>query len=72
MAFKEELQALINRHSLENFSDTPDFVLAEYINDCVAAFDRAVTLREKFYGRNCGSIKAPPPSPPTEQEAAHE
>lgn len=43
--FREELQRLLNRHSMENGSDTPDFVLADYLTDCLEAFDRAVRRR---------------------------
>ncbi len=50
-AFRLELQRLINRHSRENGSNTPDFILAEYMAKCLAAFDAAVTAREEWYGR---------------------
>lgn len=50
-AFRRELQSLINRHSKENGCDTPDFILAEYLNDCLVTFDAAVRAREKWYGR---------------------
>ncbi len=48
--FRKELQALINRHSLENQSNTPDFILAEYPDNCLGAFDQAVQQREQWYG----------------------
>jgi hypothetical protein len=47
--FRKELEQLINRHSLENGSDTPDFMLAGYLVDCLAAFDKAVTQRTRWY-----------------------
>lgn len=43
--FRKELETLINRHSLENGSDTPDFILAQYLTDCLEAFDRASRAR---------------------------
>ena len=46
--FNNELRELINRHSKENGSDTPDFVLAEYMEDCLNAFDKAVTRRTEL------------------------
>ena len=49
--FENELRTLINKYSLENGSDTPDFILAEYMMYCLDAFDRAVTRREEWYGR---------------------
>ena len=47
--FKKELEHLINRHSLENASDTPDFILANYIQDCLYAFETATLARDKWY-----------------------
>ncbi|MCK5611411.1 hypothetical protein KAR91_56595 [Candidatus Pacearchaeota archaeon] len=46
--FRTDLQHLINRHSLEQASDTPDFVLAEYLENCLEAFDRAVNRRDSL------------------------
>lgn len=48
---KGELEALLNRHSRENGSNTPDFVLAEFMLTCLAAFDHASRTREEWYGR---------------------
>lgn len=50
-AFRAELEKLINRESMENGSDTPDFILAEYLSDMLEIFDRTVRAREKWYGR---------------------
>lgn len=43
---RSELAKFLNRMSLENGSDTPDFILAEYMLDCLNAFDRAVVARD--------------------------
>ena len=50
--FRRELQELINRHSRENASNTPDFILAQYLDGCLANFDTAVQQRETWYGRD--------------------
>jgi hypothetical protein len=50
--FRNALAALINRNSMENGSDTPDFILARYLVDCLEVFDRAVIAREKWYDRD--------------------
>lgn len=50
-SFENELKILINCHSMENGSDTPDFILAQYILGCLTAFNEAVNRREAFYGR---------------------
>ena len=38
---EEELAELLNQHSVENDSNTPDFILAEYVTDCLDAFNKA-------------------------------
>jgi hypothetical protein len=54
-----EIAILLNKYSAENGSNTPDFILAKYLADCLAAFDKAVTAREKWYGPALGSKPAP-------------
>lgn len=49
--FQQDLESLINRHAIESGSDTPDFILAEYLLGCLAAWNTATTAREKWYGR---------------------
>jgi len=39
--FERELEQLINRHSEENQSNTPDFILAIYLRGCLNAFNHA-------------------------------
>ena len=56
--FRASLEHLINSHSRENGSDTPDFILAEYLHDCLDTWDRAVKRREKWYGRSAGDGSA--------------
>lgn len=56
MNFKKELENLINNNCLENESNTPDFILANYLNNCLKAFNEAVCSREKWYGRNGENI----------------
>lgn len=48
---RSEIQTTLNRHSAENGSNTPDFVLADYLLACLEAFDRTVRARESWYGR---------------------
>lgn len=48
--FRVGLERLINCHSKENGSDTPDFILAEYLLDCLKAFDRAANERSRWQG----------------------
>lgn len=48
--FVKELESLINTYSMENGSDTPDFVLAEYLFGCLLAFHTAANVRDTWYG----------------------
>jgi hypothetical protein len=50
-ALRQDIESAINRHSRENASDTPDFLLAEYLTDCLAAYEKATRERERWYGR---------------------
>jgi hypothetical protein len=47
--FKHELGNLINKYSKENGSDTPDFILAEYLVGCLNTFNVACNMRTKWY-----------------------
>jgi len=49
--FQKELAKLINEYSKENDSDTPDFILARYLNAVLDNFNAAVMDREQWYGR---------------------
>ncbi len=49
MTFQKELEGLINKCCKENDSDTPDFILAEYVNNCLNNFADAVRSRDKYY-----------------------
>jgi hypothetical protein len=69
--FEKDLTALINRHSLENGSNTPDFILASYLRSCLDNFNRISRWREKWYGKalSVGGVKEfypPQELPPTE------
>lgn len=47
---KHAIASAINQWSAENGSDTPDFILANYLLDCLRAFDLAVHQRSHWYG----------------------
>jgi anti-sigma-K factor RskA len=49
--FKKGLEELINSYSMENGSDTPDFILATYLLGCLRVFDKAIIDREIWYDR---------------------
>lgn len=57
--FRTELQSLINAHNKESGSNTPDFVLCDYLCACKRAFDEAVEARGHwFVGTGDGHTKS--------------
>lgn len=48
--FRKELEQLINKYSMENGSNTPDFILAEFLTDSLEIFDRSMNRRSQWYG----------------------
>ncbi len=53
--FARQLEGVLNQNSQEVFSNTPDFILAEYLLACLAAWNRAVQHRETWYGGSAAS-----------------
>lgn len=47
--FRQELKQLINKHSQEQYSNTPDFILVEYILMCLQVYGNTVNRRDEFY-----------------------
>lgn len=45
----DEVQSVLNRHSRENKSQTPDFILAQYLASALEAFEQAVNARDSWY-----------------------
>ena len=58
-SFQKEFEHLINCKSIEGGSDTPDFILAEYLTDCLRAWNRATKRREDWYGRTPQEVSPP-------------
>lgn len=52
MSFRDELAQVLNRHSKEIGSNTPDFILAKFLEGALDAFDAAVFERAEWYGRH--------------------
>ena len=40
--FQKELTQLINKHSMENGSNTPDFMLSDYLRKCLETYNDIV------------------------------
>ena len=50
-ALARDLAAVLNTHCAENASNTPDFILAQYLLGCLAAYNTAVQQRTTWCGR---------------------
>lgn len=48
--FRKELAGLLNRHCQENGSDTPDWILADYLIGCLNTWTNASRMRDKWWG----------------------
>jgi hypothetical protein len=51
MKLQKELEELLNKDSRENESDTPDYILAEYMMTCLEAYETAVKKRSDWHGK---------------------
>lgn len=47
--FQKELEQLINKFSQENASNTPDFILAEYLGNCLDNYNKTVAKRDNWH-----------------------
>lgn len=65
-----ELAALLNRHSAENASNTPDFILAQYLTACLEAFNVATQQRETWRGEGRDAMPSAPPELSAERDRA--
>ena len=49
---REDLAVILNHHSRENESNTPDFILAEFMVGCLKMFEGTTRRRERWYGKH--------------------
>lgn len=47
----EELREVLNRHSVENASNTPDFILAQYLIGCLYNLGLVIETRREWYAK---------------------
>jgi len=50
--FRDKLREAVNECNRENGSDTPDWILAQYLEGCLDVFDKTVRQRSKWYGHH--------------------
>lgn len=46
---REKIENVINEECAENESNIPDFILAEYLLECLKTFDKITRRRDKWY-----------------------
>lgn len=46
----EQIRDLLNQYSRENKSNTPDFILANYLLSCLETGEKLINAREDWYG----------------------
>ena len=47
-ALEQEIMLVLNANSAENDSNTPDFILAQYLMGCLAAWNAACKRRDEW------------------------
>lgn len=67
-SFNKELSNLINRHSRENFSNTPDFILADFLEDSLLLLEQTITRRREWHA--AGIIESQPDIPVADKHLA--
>ncbi len=55
-SFEGALQDLLNMYSQENISNTPDYILRQFVVDSLRSFNTAVQQRESHFGRDGSPI----------------
>ena len=50
------IENVLNRYCAENESNTPDYILSEFLMGCLQSFNNSVVIRDKWYH---GSVCAP-------------
>lgn len=49
---KKEIASVLNKYSQENRSNTPDFMLAEYLLGCLTVYENTIVSREEWLRPN--------------------
>lgn len=50
--FVREIAAVCNRFSVENRSDTPDYMLAEFMTGCLNVYENTLCARAEWRNEN--------------------
>jgi hypothetical protein len=58
ISLRDEIERAINHQNAESGSDTPDWILSEFLLGCLKAFDAATNDRARWYGHEDGLTRA--------------
>ena len=64
-----ELEALVNKNSIENESDTPDFLLASLLSETLKTWAKIVKARDDWYGFKPWPESETTTAPPLDKES---
>jgi len=64
--FEKDLTDLINRHSIENGSNTPDFIISKFLVGCLVSFNSSCKKRDEMSSNNKPKTDVILPKTPTE------
>lgn len=48
IGFQKELEELIKKHSMEVDSNTPDYILAEYLTNCLINYNNIIQSKNEY------------------------
>lgn len=60
MSLHRDMATVLNKHSIDTRTDTPDWVLADYLVRCLRAFTDAVDEREAHEGTPLSTLTTRP------------
>lgn len=52
MTLAEAIRDVLNKQGRDCQSNTPDYILANYLEACLVAFENAIQQREYYHGRD--------------------
>lgn len=61
--FVRDIAAVCNRYSIENNSDTPDFMLAEFMTGCLNVYENTLRARTEWMQPSHATQQPPEPPP---------
>lgn len=54
--FLQDITLVINRYSEENKINTPDFILAQYMKDCLDVLNKTIRIRDNWINKEMSYV----------------